>query len=244
MNDNNCNALKRNCNCGYYFGKSEEVQQCPHCNIEQQRCSKPKSFKWVKEPESGRFINTGFRYETCIKHGSRKPIVGATRNRSKEDFILSNIGNNKTDEEIQENFIEEYVEPGTFLVDKRTATGFVPKLDKDSELFNVWTDEIDNPKIYDLRGELALLRTYLQFTVAQHGDYPEPTDIRLAQKLMQQITTAITDLMELEIKLKLLVDVTDVKMMIEKIIGVILESNITPEQKHKLAEEIQRVTKE
>ena len=244
MNDNNCNALKRNCNCGYYFGKSEEVQQCPHCNIEQQRCSKPKSFKWVKEPESGRFINTGFRYETCIKHGSRKPIVGATRNRSKEDFILSNIGNNKTDEEIQENFIEEYVEPGTFLVDKRTATGFVPKLDKDSELFNVWTDEIDNPKIYDLRGELALLRTYLQFTVAQHGDYPEATDIRLAQKLMQQVTTTITDLMELEIKLKLLVDVTDVKMMIEKIIGVILESNITPEQKHKLAEEIQRVTKE
>ena len=244
MNDNNCNALKRNCNCGYYFGKSEEVQQCPHCNIEQQRCSKPKSFKWVKEPESGRFINTGFRYETCIKHGSRKPIVGATRNRSKEDFILSNIGNNKTDEEIQENFIEEYVEPGTFLVDKRTATGFVPKLDKDSELFNVWTDEIDNPKIYDLRGELALLRTYLQFTVAQHGDYPEPADIRLAQKLIQQITTSITDLMELEIKLKLLVDVTDVKMMIEKIIGVILESNITPEQKHKLAEEIQRVTKE
>ena len=244
MNDNNCNALKRNCNCGYYFGKSEEVQQCPHCNIEQQRCSKPKSFKWVKEPESGRFINTGFRYETCIKHGSRKPIVGATRNRSKEDFILSNIGNNKTDEEIQENFIEEYVEPGTFLVDKRTATGFVPKLDKDSELFNVWSDEIDNPKLYDLRGELALLRTYLQFTVAQHGDYPEATDIRLAQKLMQQVTTTITDLMELEIKLKLLVDVTDVKMMIEKIIGVILDSSITPEQKHKLAEEIQRVTKE
>ena len=244
MNDNNCNALKRNCNCGYYFGKSEEVQQCPHCNIEQQRCSKPKSFKWVKEPESGRFINTGFRYETCIKHGSRKPIVGATRNRSKEDFILSNIGNNKTDEEIQENFIEEYVEPGTFLVDKRTATGFTPKLDKDSELFNVWLDEIDNPKLYDLRGELALLRTYLQFTVAQHGDYPEATDIRLAQKLMQQVTTTITDLMELEIKLKLLVDVTDVKMMIEKIIGVILESNITSEQKHKLAEEIQRVTKE
>ena len=161
-----------------------------------------------------------------------------------EDFILSNIGNDKTDEEIQESFLEEYVEPGTFLVDKRTATGFVPKLDKDSELFNVWTDEIDNPKIYDLRGELALLRTYLQFTVAQHGDYPEPTDIRLAQKLMQQITTSITDLMELEIKLKLLVDVTDVKMMIEKIIGVILDSSITPEQKHKLAEEIQRVTKE
>ena len=130
------------------------------------------------------------------------------------------------------------------ILDKRTATGFVPKLDKDYELFNVWTDELDNPKIYDLRGELALLRTYLQFTVAQHGDYPEATDIRLAQKLMQQVTTTITDLMELEIKLKLLVDVTDVKMMIEKIIGVILESSITPEQKHKLAEEIQRATKE
>ena len=243
MNDTNCVALKRNCNCGYHFGK-DEVKHCPHCNLDRQRCSLPKAFKWVKEPESGRFINTGFRYETCIKHGNRKPIVGATQNRSKEDFILNNIGNNKTDEEIQESFLEEYVEPGTFLVDKRTATGFVPKLDKDSELFNVWSDEIDNPKIYDLRGELALLRTYLQFTVAQHGDYPEPTDIRLAQKLMQQITTSITDLMELEIKLKLLVDVTDVKMMIEKIIGVILDSSITPEQKHKVAEEIQRVTKE
>ena len=243
MSDNNCVALKRNCNCGYHFGK-DEINQCPHCSLERQRCSKPKAFKWVKEPESGRFINTGYRYDTCIKHGNRKPIVGATQNRSKEDFILNNMGNNKTDEEIQESFLEEYVEPGTFLVDKRTATGFVPKLDKDSELFNVWTDELDNPKIYDLRGELALLRTYLQFTVAQHADYPEATDIRLAQKLMQQITTTITDLMELELKLKLLVDVTDVKMMIEKIIGVILESNITPEQKHKLAEEIQRVTKE
>ena len=244
MSDTNCIALKRSCNCGYYFGRDESFKQCPHCNLERQRCSKPKAFKWVKEPESGRFINTGFRYETCIKHGDRKPIVGATQRRSKEDFILNNIGNDKTDEEIQESFVQEYVEPGTFTVDKRTATGFVPKLDKDSELFNVWTDEIDNPKIYDLRGELALLRTYLQFTVAQHGDYPEATDIRLAQKLMQQVTTTITDLMELEIKLKLLVDVTDVKMMIEKIIGVILESNITPEQKYKLAEEIQRVTKE
>ncbi len=244
MSDVNCVALKRNCNCVYYFGRDEELKQCPHCSLERQRCSKPKAFKWVKEPESGRFINTGFRYETCIKHGNRKPIVGATQNRSKEDFILNNIGNDKTDEEIQDSFLQEYVEPGTFTVDKRTATGFVPKLDKDSELFNVWTDEIDNPKLYDLRGELALLRTYLQFTVAQHGDYPEPTDIRLAQKLMQQITTSITDLMELEIKLKLLVDVTDVKMMIEKIIGVILDSDITSEQKYKLAEEIQRVTKE
>ena len=50
--------------------------------------------------------------------------------------------------------------------------------------------------------------------------------------------------MELEIKLKLLVDVSDVKMMIEKVIGVILESNITPQEKIKLAEEIQRVTSE
>ena len=95
-----------------------------------------------------------------------------------------------------------------------------------------------------MRGELALLRTYLQFTVAQHGDYPETSDIRLAQKLMEQITSSITNLMELEIKLKLLVDVSDVKMMIEKVIGVILESNITPQEKIKLAEEIQRVTSE
>jgi hypothetical protein len=243
MSDSNCVALKRNCNCGYYFGRDEEIKECPHCNLGRQRCSKPKAFKWVKEPESGRFINTGYRYETCIKHGNRKPVVGATQNRTKEDFILSNIGNDKTDEEIQENFIQEYVEPGVFLEDKRSATGFVPKIDKDTEMFSIWTDEIDNPKIYDLRGELALLRTYLQFTVSGHGDYPEATDIRLAQKLMQQITTSITDLMELEIKLKLLVDVTDVKMMIEKIIGVILESDIASDQKIKLAEEIQKVTK-
>ena len=45
-------------------------------------------------------------------------------------------------------------------------------------------------------------------------------------------------------KLKLLVEVTDVKMMIEKIIGVILESDITSDQKIKIAEEIQKVTKE
>ena len=244
MSDKNCIALKRNCNCGYYFGKDEGIEKCPHCDLDRQRCSLPKAFKWVKEPESGRFINTGYRYDTCIKHGNRKPVVGATENRTKEDFILNNIGNDKTDEEIQNNFLQEYVEPGTFVEDKRTSTGFVPKIDNDSELFNVWTDEIDNPKIYDLRGELALLRTYLQFTVSGHGDYPEPTDIRLAQKLVQQITTSITDLMELEIKLKLLVDVTDVKMMIEKIIGVILESDISSEQKIKLAEEIQRVTKE
>ena len=244
MNNVNCIALKRNCNCGYYFGRNEEIKQCPHCNLERQRCSKPKAFKWVKEPESGRFINTGYRYDTCIKHGNRKPVVGATQNRTKEDFILSNIGNDKTDEEIQENFMKEYVEPEVFIEDKRTQTGFVPKIDKDTELFNVWTDEINNPKLYDLRGELALLRTYLQFTVSGHGDYPEATDIRLAQKLIQQITTSITDLMELEIKLKLLVEVTDVKMMIEKIIGVILESDITSNQKIKIAEEIQKVTKE
>ena len=89
-----------------------------------------------------------------------------------------------------------------FIVDARTATGFVPKIDNDSELFNVWSDEIDNPKLYDLRGELALLRTYLQFNVAQHGDYPEATDIRLSQKLMEQIMNSITNLMEFEIKLK------------------------------------------
>jgi len=74
MSDINCVALKRNCNCGYYFGRDEELKQCPHCNLERQRCSKPKAFKWVKEPESGRFINTGFRYETCIKHGNRKGL--------------------------------------------------------------------------------------------------------------------------------------------------------------------------
>jgi hypothetical protein len=61
---------------------------------------------------------------------------------------------------------------------------------------------------------------------------------------MEQITNAITNLMELEIKLKLLVDVSDVKMMIEKVIGVILESDISPQEKIKLAEEIQRVTSE
>jgi hypothetical protein len=246
MNDKNCISLLRKCECGYYFGKKKEIKICPHCNNERKRCSKPRSFKWVKDPESGRYINTGFRYDTCNYHSNREPIMLSGQEKTKENFDLSDHGHQKTDEEIQENFLEKHVDTDspTFLVDARTATGFVPKVDKDSELFNVWSDEIDNPKIYDLRGELALLRTYLQFTVASHGDYPEATDIRLAQKLMEQITNAITNLMELEIKLKLLVDVSDVKMMIEKVIGVILESNISPQEKIKLAEEIQKVTSE
>ena len=224
MSDKTCTSLLRKCDCGWYFGKDKEVLKCPHCNKDRKTCSKPRSFKWVKHPETGKYVCTGFRYETCNYHGNRKPMMGKDDQKTKEVFDLSGQGNGKTDEELQEMF--------------------VPKLDQDSELFNVWSDEIENPKLYDLRGELALLRTYLQFTVAQHGDYPETSDIRLAQKLMEQITSSITNLMELEIKLKLLVDVSDVKMMIEKVIGVILESNITPQEKIKLAEEIQRVTSE
>ena len=246
MSDKTCTSLLRKCDCGWYFGKDKEVLKCPHCNKDRKTCSKPRSFKWVKHPETGKYVCTGFRYETCNYHGNRKPMMGKDDQKTKEVFDLSGQGNGKTDEELQEMFLEKHVntESPDFLVDSRTATGFVPKLDQDSELFNVWSDEIENPKLYDLRGELALLRTYLQFTVAQHGDYPETSDIRLAQKLMEQITSSITNLMELEIKLKLLVDVSDVKMMIEKVIGVILESNITPQEKIKLAEEIQRVTSE
>ena len=246
MSEKNCNTLLRKCDCSYYFGKKEEIIKCPHCNNERRRCSKPKSFKWVKDIDTGRYINTGFRYDTCNYHGNRKPMMGHGQQKTKEDFDLSNTGQGKTDEEIQEKFLEKHVnnDSPNFIVDARTATGFVPKIDNDSELFNVWSDEIDNPKLYDLRGELALLRTYLQFNVAQHGDYPEATDIRLSQKLMEQIMNSITNLMEFEIKLKLLVDVSDVKMMIEKVIGVILESNISAQEKIKLAEEIQRVTAE
>ena len=149
---------------------------------------------------------------------------------------------NATDEEKQEYFIEEYVEKGKF-VPAKTKTGFVPKIEQDSELFSVWIDEYENPKMHDLRGELALLRTYLQFSVVQHGDYPEAKDIRASQKIIQQITDTIQDLIKLEAELKVLVDVTDVQMMVEKIIGVILDSNIPDSEKVNIAEEIQKFTK-
>ena len=48
-------------------------------------------------------------YDTCNYHGSRKAVVGATQNRTKEDFDLSNHGNGKTDEELQESFLEKHV---------------------------------------------------------------------------------------------------------------------------------------
>ena len=235
-----CGILKTTCDhCEHRFGKSQEVLTCPSCGKERSRCSKDKPFIWVIDPESGRNVNTGQRYDRCKSHSTRKAVVGSWKNKNKEttDLAMSN----GTDEQKQEYFIEEYVDKGKF-VPAKTKTGFVPKVEQDSELFSVWADEYENPKMHDLRGELALLRTYLQFSVVQHGDYPEAKDIRASQKIIQQIKDTIQDLIKLEAELKVLVDVTDVQIMVEKIIGVIIESNIPDSEKVNIAEEIQRIT--
>ena len=46
-----------------------------------------------------------------------------------------------------------------------------------------------------------------------------------------QITDTIQNLIKLEAELKVLVEITDVQMMVEKIIGVILEANIPDSEK-------------
>lgn len=235
-----CGVLKTTCDyCDHRFGKLQEVLICPLCSAERSKCTKIRPYIWVIDQETGKNVNTGNRYEKCKSHDNRPASVGSWRNKNKEttEFAMSH----GTDEEKQEYFIEEYVEKGKF-VPAKTKTGFVPKIEQDSELFNVWLDEFDNPKMHDLRGELALLRTYLQFSVVQHGDYPEAKDIRASQKIIQQITDTIQDLIKLEAELKVLVDVTDVQVMVEKIIGVILESNIPDSEKVNIAEEIQKIT--
>ena len=52
MSDKTCTSLLRKCDCGWYFGKDKEVLKCPHCNKDRKTCSKPRSFKWVKHPET------------------------------------------------------------------------------------------------------------------------------------------------------------------------------------------------
>ena len=236
-----CGTLKTRCEeCEHYFGKKQEETICPFCKTERKRCQKDKPYIWVIDPETGRNVNTGRRYESCKSHSNRKASVGSWKYKNKETTDLTMA--NATDEEKQEYFIEEYVEKGKF-VPAKTKTGFVPKIEQDSELFSVWIDEYENPKMHDLRGELALLRTYLQFSVVQHGDYPEAKDIRASQKIIQQITDTIQDLIKLEAELKVLVDSGDVQVMIEKIIGVIIEANIPDTEKVKIAEEIQKITK-
>ena len=86
------------------------------------------------------------------------------------------------------------------------------------------------------------MRTYLQYNVSAHGDYPEAKDIRSSQKLIQQITTTITNLMELEAKLKIMVNVSEIRGMIEKVMGVILEADIAENKKIEMAESIKKLT--
>ena len=94
----------------------------------------------------------------------------------------------------------------------------------------------------NLRGEVALLRAYLQYNIQEHGDYPEAKDVRLSQRLIQQTTTTITNILELETKLSALVNVSEVRAMVERIIAVILRSDIPDESKFKIAEEIKIAT--
>ena len=208
-----CGVIKSNCNCGYHFGRNNDLTKCPHCSDERKYCQKVKPYIWVIDPESGKNVNTGNRYETCKSHSSRKVSVGSWEHKNKEttDLTMSH----GTDEQKQEYFMTEYVEKGKF-VPAKTQTGFVPKVDEGSEVFSVWQDEYNNPKMHDLRGELALLRTYLQFNVVGHGDYPEQKDIRISQKLIQQITDTIQELLKLESELNVLVEASDVQVMVEK----------------------------
>ncbi len=238
-----CGIFKTTCDneeCTHRFGKSQEVLVCPYCNTQRKKCTKEKPYIWVIDPETGRNVNTGNRYDTCKSHSNRKASVGSWKHKNKE--TTDRTMEQGTDEQKQEYFIEEYVEKGKFVVDPKSKTGFVPKVEQDSELFNVWLDEFDNPRMHDLRGELALLRTYLQFSVVQHGDYPEAKDIRASQKIIQQITDTIQNLIKLEAELKVLVEITDVQMMVEKIIGVILEAKIPDSEKINIAEEIKKIT--
>tara|TARA_R110002020_G_scaffold40358_2_gene119339 strand:+ start:834 stop:1571 length:738 start_codon:yes stop_codon:yes gene_type:complete len=238
-----CGIFKTTCdteNCEHRFGKSQEILICPYCNAERNKCQNTKPYIWVIDPDSGRNVNTGNRYDTCKMHSNRKASVGSWEHKNKE--TTDRTMEKGTDEQKQEYFLTEYVETGKFVADPKTRTGFVPKVETDSELFNVWLDEFDNPKMHDLRGELALLRTYLQFSVVQHGDYPEAKDIRASQKIIQQITDTIQNLIKLEAELKVLVEITDVQMMVERIIGVIIESNIPDSEKINIAEEIKKIT--
>ena len=66
--------------------------------------------------------------------------------------------------------------------------------------------------------------------------------IMCLKKIIQQITDTIQNLIKLEAELKVLVEVTDVQMMVEKIIGVILEANIPDSEKINIAEEIKKIT--
>ena len=132
-----CGFYKTTCdNCEHRFGKLQDIITCPLCNIERSKCQNEKPYIWVIDPESGKNVNTGNRYETCKVHSNRKPTVGSWVNKNKE--TTDRTMEQGTDEQKQEYFMTEYVEKGKFVVDPKARTGFVPKVETDSELFNVW----------------------------------------------------------------------------------------------------------
>ena len=236
-----CDFLITKCECSYLYGREQQTQECPHCGKERTKCRKAKPFIWVTDPETGKKANTGDRYERCFFHGKKRdPEVGATANRTKEIVDYETVKHNeRTDEDTKQQFIKKYVEPGKF---EKNKTGFVPKLPHGSEFFDVWEEHVDNDNMSNLRGEVALLRAYLQYNIQDHGDYPEAKDVRLSQRLIQQTTTTITNILELETKLSALVNVSEVRAMVERIIAVILRSDIPDESKFKIAEEIKIAT--
>ena len=229
-----CGQLKSKCDCGFIFGRKQDQLECPECHEERKKCQKPKPFKWVTDPESGKLVNTGERWDKCYHHGNHKAQVGESARHNKENIDQSSRKSNKrTDEDIQEIFLEKY--NGKFT---RTDYGFVPKIEQNSNFFNVWAEEADNENMSSLRGEVALLRAYLQFNLNEHGDYPEAKDIRLSSKLIQQISTTITSILELETKMQTLVSVSEVRGLIERIIGVISTADIPDMVKFKLVDDI------
>ena len=237
--ENICGYLKAKCDCGQYFGNEQKTNSCSNCGEERKPCKKPKPFKWVTDPDSGKQVNTGERHNHCFFHSNRKPEVGATSKRTKDKVEQSSLASpyGRTDEEVKEKFLEKH---GDKFI--KTQTGFTPILPKDSEFLNVWQVHVDNQQMTNLRGEVALLRTYLQYNVQEHEDYPEQKDVRLSQRLIQQITTTITNITELETKLQALVKLTDVRNMVENIISIIASSDIPDQYKYKLAKEIEMAT--
>tara|TARA_B100000519_G_C14203928_1_gene419322 strand:+ start:205 stop:936 length:732 start_codon:yes stop_codon:yes gene_type:complete len=236
-----CDFLITKCDCSYQFGREQQTLECPHCGKERTRCKKVRPFIWVTDPETGKKANTGERHKHCYFHGQKRdPEVGATANRTKDIVDYQTVKHNgKSDEEIKQKFIDKYVEQDKFV---KTNTGFVPKLPQGSEFFDVWKEHVDNQDMTNLRGEVALLRAYLQYNIQEHGDYPEAKDVRLSQRLIQQTTSTITNIMELETKLSSLVSVSEVRAMVERIIAVILRADISDDSKFKLAEEIKIAT--
>ena len=90
------------------------------------------------------------------------------------------------------------------------------------------------------RLEKYIILECLKFTFRHY--YSSSRHTFQQKKIIQQITDTIQNLIKLEAELQVLVQITDVQMMVEKIIGVIIDSKIPDSEKVKIAEEIKKIT--